>query len=137
MAERVLQAAAGLRATVPLNISEGSLDDDFAAVNSRAWPEIDDVIGPPHRFFIVLDDHERVSFFAQRGERFEKTQVVARMQADGRLVENVENAAQIRAELRRQPDPLRFAATQRFRGTAERQITEPDVLHEVEPLRNF
>ena len=66
-----------------------------------------------------------------------KAQVIARMQTDGRFVENVKHAAQIRTELRRESDPLRFAAAQCFRRTAEREITEPDVLHETKPLLNF
>src|ERR1044071_4532178 len=123
MAERILQATPGLRSAVLLDISERALDDDFAAMDTGAGAEIDNVIGAPHCFLIVLDDHERVPFFPQRGQRFEEPQIIARMQADGRLVQTVENAAQIRAELRRQPDPLRFATTERLRRTAERQVT--------------
>src|SRR2546430_8110845 len=59
------------------------------------------------------------------------------MQTDGRFVQNVEHAAQIRAELRRQPDPLRFASTQRFCGTSKREITEPDIFHESQTLLDF
>ena len=61
-----------------------------------------------------------------------RSQIVARMQPDRRLVEHVKDAAQIRAELRGESNSLRFAAAQRFCGTAEREITEPDVLHEIE-----
>ena len=64
-------------------------------MRSRAWPKIDNVIGTPHRFVIVLDNDERVSFLAQRFERFEQPQIITRMQTDRRFVENVENAAQI------------------------------------------
>ena len=46
-------------------------------------------------------------------QRIEQHPVVARMQADGRLIKDVTDAAQVRAELRRQPDALRFAAGQR------------------------
>ena len=106
-------------------------------MHTCARAEIDDVIRAPHRFFIVLDDDERVSFFTQRGQRFEQAQIVARMQTDGRLVEHVKHAAQIRTELRRQPNALRFASAQRFRRTAEREIIESNVLHEAKPLLNF
>ena len=106
-------------------------------MHAGAGPEIDDVIRAAHRLFVVLDDDERISFLAQCRQRFEQTDVVARMQSDRRFVEDVEDAAQIRAELRRQPDALRFAAAQRLGRTAEREITEPDVLHELEPLLNL
>ncbi len=56
------------------------------------------------------------------------------MQTDGWFVENVKHAAQIRTELGREPDALRFAAAQGLGGTPEREITEPDVFHEAEPL---
>ena len=68
---------------------------------------------------------------------FEQPEIVARMQSDGRLVQNVKNAAQIRAELRRQTNALRLAAAQGLRRTPEREIAEPDIFHEPEALRNF
>ena len=55
----------------------------------------------------------------ERLERVEQLFVVARVQADGRLIEHVEHAAQIRAELRREPDALAFAAAQRLRRAAQ------------------
>ena len=97
------------------DVAQCSDRDDFPAVNTGARAKIDNVIGAPHRFLVVLDHHEGISFFAQRFERVEQAQVIARVQADGRFVEHVKDAAQIRAELRGQSDPLRFAAAQRFR----------------------
>ena len=68
-------------------------------MNSRARAKIDNVVRAPHRFFIMLDNDERVAFVPQRGERIEQAQVVARMQTDRRFVEHVKDAAQVRAEL--------------------------------------
>src|SRR5439155_24377678 len=59
------------------------------------------------------------------------------MQADGWFVQNVEDAAQIRAELGRQSNALRFAAAQCLGGTPEREITKPDIFHEEQPLPDF
>src|SRR5947208_4401699 len=67
-------------------------------------------------------------------ERFEETHVVARMQTDRRFVEHVEDPAQVRAKLRGQPNALRFAATQRFCRTPEREITKSDLFHETQSL---
>ena len=122
---------------MPFDVIQRSLHDDFAPVHSRARPEIDDMIGPAHRLFIVLDNDERVPLRAQRRQRLEQPHIIARMQTDRRLIENVEDAAQIRTKLRRQPDALRFAAAQGFRRTSQREITEPDILHELEPLRDL
>ena len=93
--------------------------DDFAAVHSRAGSEIDDGVRSPHGFLVVLDDDERVALGPERFEREKKLLVVARMKADGRLVEDVEDAAQVGAELRREPDALRFTAAQRLGRTAQ------------------
>ena len=60
--------------------------------------------------------------------------VVARVQADRRLVEHVERADQRRAERRREVDALRFAARERRRQPVERQVVEADVAQEAEPL---
>src|SRR5262249_19142692 len=48
-------------------------------------------------------------------------------------VEPVYAADQPAAELRREPDALRFAAAQRSGRTVERQVLEPDVAQELEP----
>jgi hypothetical protein len=67
---------------------------------------------------------------AQLRQRVEQDAVVARMQADGRLVEDVADALQVGAELGGQPDALRLAARQRRRGAVERQVAEADLAQE-------
>ena len=93
---------------------------DFAAAHAGAGPEIDDVIGAPDGVLVVLDDHQRVAMLRELGQRIEQHLVVARMQADGGLVEHVTHALQVGAELRREPDALRFAARERGRRAIER-----------------
>ena len=66
-------------------------------------------------------------------QRVEQDAVVARVQADRRLVEHVAHALQVAAELRRQADALRLAARQRGRGAVERQVAEAHLLEELEP----
>ena len=50
------------------------------------------------------------------------------MQADGRFVEDIEHARQIRAELRGEPDALGLAAGERVGGTVEREIIQADAV---------
>ena len=64
----------------------------------------------------------------------EQLAVVALVQADRRLVEHVEHAGEVRADLRRQPDALPFAARQRRRAAAERQVADADVVEEPQPI---
>ena len=60
-------------------------------------------------------------------ERVEQPLVVARVQADRRLVENVEHADQAAADLAGQADALRFAAGERRGRAVEREVFEADV----------
>ncbi len=134
MTERRPETTSGLGSAMFLDLSQRALDHDLTSMNARAGPEIDNVISAAHRLFVVFDDNERIPFLAQRGQGFEKANVIPRMKADRRLVENVKNAAQIRAELGRQPDSLRFTAAQGFGRATQRKVTQTDVLHEPEPL---
>ena len=90
-----------------------------AAELAGARAEVDDVVGHADRLFVVLDDDDRVAEIAQPRQRGEQLAVVALMQPDRRLVEHVQHAGQIRADLRGQADALSFAARQR-RGRARR-----------------
>ena len=70
---------------------------------------------------------------ASRRKVASKPIVVARMQADRRLVEDVEHAHQPRADLAGQADPLGLAAGERRRRAIERQVMQADVDQEREP----
>ncbi len=83
---------------------------DVAAVHAGARSEVDDQVRRLNRRFVMLDDQDAVAQLLEPPQRAQQHGVVARMQADGRLVEDVTNAAQIGAELGGQPDALGFAA---------------------------
>ena len=81
-----------------------------AAVLAGTGPDIDDVVGREHRLLVVLDDQHRVTEVAEPLERPDQLVVVPLMEADRRLVEDVENADKRRADLRCEPNSLRFTA---------------------------
>ena len=114
-----------------------ALEDDVAAVLAGAGPEIDDVVGGANRLFVVLDHDDGVAQIAKPGERREERAIVALVEADRRLVEDVEDAGQVRSNLRRQPDALPFAARERRGAPAERQVADADVVEEVQPIANL
>ena len=114
-----------------------ALEDDVAAVLARARPEIDHVVGRADRFLVVLDDHHGVAEVAQPAERRQQRPIVALMQPDRRLVEHVEHAGEVRADLRRQPDALAFAAGQRRRAPSEREIPDADVVQEPQAIADL
>ena len=68
-----------------------------------AGPHVDEPVGAPHHLLVVLDDDDRVADVAQPLERADQARVVALVQADRRLVEDVEHADELRADLRREP----------------------------------
>ena len=89
---------------------------DLAAAVARAGAEVDEVVGRLDHLAVVLDQDQRVAQVAEVPQRREQPGVVARVQADRRLVEHVEHAGQAAADLAGQPDPLALAAGERRRA---------------------
>ena len=88
----------------------------------------------PHRALVVLDHEHRVAEVPQALERRDQPAVVALVQPDRRLVEDVQHADQRGADLRGQPDPLSLAARQRRRRSVHRQVPDADVVEEPQAL---
>ena len=70
------------------------------------WAEVDHVICGDDHFQVVFDDEDGVAKIAQAAQDVDQAAGVAMVQPDGRLVENVKNAAQPRAEQRSQTQTL-------------------------------
>ena len=125
------------RIFVRQNFRQRARRHQFAAVNARAGAEVNDVIRLPDGVGVVLDHEHGVAEVAQALERGQQAVVVALVQADARLVQNVEHADEPRADLRGQPDALRLAAAQRAALAVEREIAEADVFQKAEPRADF
>ena len=67
--------------------------------------------------FVMLHHHQRVAFVAEQMQSVEQNLVVARMQANGGLVQHIAHTLQVAAQLRRQTNALRFATTQGWGAT--------------------
>ena len=100
---------------------------------ARPGPDVDDPVGGPDGLLVVLDDEDRVAQVAQPGEGRDELRVVALVEPDRRLVEDVQDAHQRRPDLGRQADPLGLAARQGHARPVEGQVVEPDVDEEAEP----
>ena len=85
----------------------------------------------------MLDDKHGVADVAQTAEGVEQLVVIPLVQADGRLVEDIQNADEARADLRGQPDTLAFAAGKRGGRARKRQITQAHRLQKRQPGANF
>jgi len=90
-----------------------ALGDQVASGVSCAGTKINHKIGSANGVFVMLDDENGIAKVAKLLERAKQAVVVSRVQADGRLVKNVENAAKARTDLRGQTDALGFAAGER------------------------
>ena len=75
------------------------MGNNLAAVHAGAGTHVDDVIGRSNRLLIMFHNKNGVSKIAQALERLEQAGVVPLMQADGRLVENIEDTGQARTDL--------------------------------------
>ena len=94
----------------------------MAAVFTGARAKIDEVVGHPDRFLVVLDDEHGVAEVAEPGQRREQLAIVPLVQTDGWLIEHVQHAGELRSDLRRQTDALPLAARKRRRAAGKRQI---------------
>ena len=79
---------------------DGALGHDSSPMDACAWTDVHEVVGQAHGVLVVLDDEERVAALFQAFEGIEQAVVVAGVEADAGLVEDVEDAAEGGAELR-------------------------------------
>ena len=92
------------------NVLHRALRDDIAAVDARAGADVHDLVGGAHGVLVVLYYDQRVAKVAQLFQCGEQFLVILLVQADARLVQNIDYAHQRRTDLGRQPDALAFAA---------------------------
>src|SRR4029078_8544717 len=78
-----------------------------------------------------------VPWVAQPAQRGQQPPVVALVQADRRLVEDVEDTRQAGADLGRQADALSFAPGQRRGAAGEREIPDAAVVHEAQAIADL
>src|SRR5579863_4119214 len=86
------------------------------------------------RVLVVFNDKDGIAQVAELLERMNQPGVVALVESDGWFVENVQNAAKARADLRGEADALAFAAGKRGRAAIKREIAESHRAKEFQPL---
>ena len=84
--------------------------DDFAAAHAGTGTEIDEIVRGPHGLLVVFDDDDGIAHVAQPKKTSQQAFVVARMQTDARLIEDVQDADQAAADLAGQTDALGLAS---------------------------
>ena len=81
----------------------------------------------------MLHDDYGVAAVTQPLEGRDEPLVVARVESDGRLVEDIEDSRETRADLGREADALHLSAGERRGGAVEGEVVESDVEQELQP----
>src|SRR5256885_14681000 len=81
------------------HLSQPAGDDHLASVAAGARPQVYDVVRRTDRLLVVFHDEHAVAEVAQLLEGVEQPRVVALVQADGRLVQDVEHADEAAGQL--------------------------------------
>ena len=126
------QIAAGDRARDVAQAIRRTAVEHLAAARSGARTDVDDPVGVAHDVQLVLDHEQRVAGGAETIEGPQQRLGVGRMQAGRRLVEHVDHAEQVGADLRRQAQPLQFARRQRRRAALEGEVAEAEIEQHLE-----
>ena len=122
MLDGMQQISTRLRIFSSHHISHRALRHHTPATHARTRANVDHVVGAANGVFVVLHHHQRVALVAELLQGIEQDVVVARVQADGGLVEYVTHALQVATQLRGEANTLSFAATERGRTPVEGEV---------------
>ena len=131
------QVGAGGRIGIGSDFRRRADGHHVAAMDAGAGTQIDDQIGRLNGRLVMLDHQHAVAQLFEPAQSFQQHGVVARVQADGRFVEDVANAAQVGAQLRRQANALGLAAGERVGAPVEGQIGQADFRQEIQAAAGF
>ena len=101
-------------------------------MDARAGANVDEIVRRAHGVLVVFDDDECVAQVAQLAQRGQQLFIVALVQTDGRLIQNIQHAHERRADLSREPDALALAAGQCGRRARKRQVLQADALQKLQ-----
>ena len=124
----IVQVPAGEGAAGPQPL-DGALEHHLAALGAGARAEVDHVVGDLDRLRLVLHDQHRVALVPELQEQVVHPLDVVGVQPDRRLVEDVRDVGERRAEVADHLRALGLAARQRARRPVEAEVAQPD-LHE-------
>ena len=131
------EIAAGERIGIGLDLRQHALGQQLAAKLARSWTQVEQVVGRAQHIGVVLDDEDGVAQVAQLLKNMNQPRRVPGVQPDGRLVQNIERAHQLRAERGGQLNALRLAAGEGRRKAIEGEVFQAHRVQKTQPLANF
>ena len=109
----------------------------LAAVLARAGAHIDHKVRRADGVLIMLDHDDGVTDVAQALQSLDQALVIALVQANGRLVQDIEHAHESRANLGRQADALGLAAGKRGGGAVQGKVVQANVHQKAQALQDL
>jgi hypothetical protein len=106
--------------------------EHLAAVLAGGGTDVDDPVRAADHLDLVLDDEERVARGLEARERAQQRLGVGGMEAGRGLVEDVDHAEQVGADLRREAQPLQLTRRQGRRAALEREVAEAEIEQHAE-----
>ncbi len=116
---------------------ERSLSYHMTAVNTWSGSHLDDMVGSTDGIFVVLHHDHAIADIAQLLEGGDHFDVIARMQANARLIQHVEHTHQPRTDLRGEAKSLVFAPRKGGRPAVQVQVVEADSYEQTQTYPDF
>ncbi len=88
------EVLAGQRPLCRNDLRGSSLSNHLATMHTGRRAHIDNMVRRPNRLFVMLDHQHRVSEVTQPLQSSQQPLIIPLMQADGRLIENIQNPHQ-------------------------------------------
>ena len=121
----------GVRST---KLLDASLVDDLPSPTAGTGTEVHNVVGDGDEVAVVLDHQDGVALVPELPKQPAQAMDVARVQSDGRLVEDVHHPGQIATEVPDHLDALRLSTRESRRLAVQAQIPKADVHQIPKPL---
>ena len=109
------------------DVGDGSFCQQRAALCSRAGAELDEVIRAAQHLRVMVDEHDGVAVRDEIVHDADEPFDVGRMEADGWLVEHVEDARCVVAHGARELRALAFTCRKRCSRAIEREVAEAEI----------
>ena len=109
----------------------------LTTVHPGAWSQVDHHIRILNSLLVVFDDQHGVATFLQIPQGINQAGIIARVQPDGRFVQDITHPTQVGAELSGQTNPLRLPAGQGIRAAVQGQIGQADLIQKAESGNDF
>ena len=111
--------------------------DDVPAVFARPGAHVDDPVGGLHRVIVVFDNEHGIAQVAHPEHGADQAGLVALVQADAGLIQHIQHAHELAADLGGQPNTLALAAAQRHRRPRQVQVIQTHIDHELQASPDF